>query len=333
MIEATRISGSGPEAASAWEHDAVTIDLLLLLALPASGKSEIRRYLAHVTPEVATRDFHLGSTVQVDDYPYVHLMRRISEEQRRLGVDPTFFSSADEPFRDARDWLTLIHLVADDVAGLGRVRFHEGDRIIDRLVAARERAGFSDPTIAGGMPLRRAVGADTDALAATLPTPDPEDLTGATIVVEFARGGPHGATPPLPHPLGYQASVPALGPEIVERASILYVWVEPEESRRRNRERTRPGPDGDASILHHGVPEAVMLKDYGTDDMAWLEADSPVPGTIAIPTGALTTLIPVSRFDNREDRTSFLRDEPAMWPEAAVTRLHRDLTTVFARLV
>lgn len=309
----------------------VTIDLLLLLALPASGKSEVRRYLAHLDPAVARTDFHLGPTVQVDDYPYVHLMRRISEEQVRLGRAPTFFASADTPFLDPRDWITLIELVREDVLALGSVRRHDPDGVLDRLAAARRRAGAAD--VALDATLRQALAADTIALAAGLPTPAATDLTGATIVLEFARGGPEGASMPLPPPLGYRASLAALGVEILERASILYVWVEPEESRRRNRERAHPGRDGDASILHHGVPEAVMRGDYGTDDMAWLEATSPVPGTVAVPAGDLEALVPVARFDNRIDRTSFLREDPARWPQAAVERLHVDLAAAFARLV
>src|SRR5438445_6161715 len=50
------------------------LDVLLLLALPASGKSEVRRYLASLSPEQCRGDFHLGPTVQLDDYPYVHMM-------------------------------------------------------------------------------------------------------------------------------------------------------------------------------------------------------------------------------------------------------------------
>jgi len=45
------------------------IDVLLLVALPASGKSEVRRYLASLTPEQCRDEMHLGPTVQLDDYP------------------------------------------------------------------------------------------------------------------------------------------------------------------------------------------------------------------------------------------------------------------------
>ena len=57
-----------------------TLETVLLLALPASGKSEVRRYLNHLTPEQRSGDFHLGPTVQLDDFPYVHMMRRIDDE-------------------------------------------------------------------------------------------------------------------------------------------------------------------------------------------------------------------------------------------------------------
>jgi len=51
---------------------AEVFDTLLLLALPASGKSEVRTYLTARDPA----RFHMGPTVQLDDYPYVHLQIR-----------------------------------------------------------------------------------------------------------------------------------------------------------------------------------------------------------------------------------------------------------------
>ena len=42
------------------------IDTLLLLALPASGKSEARRYLANLTPSQCHEQFGIGQTVQLD---------------------------------------------------------------------------------------------------------------------------------------------------------------------------------------------------------------------------------------------------------------------------
>ena len=124
-----------------------TIDILLLLALPASGKSEIRRYLDHLGARRS--DLHLGPTVQLDDYPYVHVMRRISEEQRALGKRPAFFASHESPFVEPRDWLTLIHLVNEDFDRLAEPdRTEDAGHLIDRLEAARADAGIPVP-IAG----------------------------------------------------------------------------------------------------------------------------------------------------------------------------------------
>jgi hypothetical protein len=311
----------------------VPIDLLLLLALPASGKSELRRYLAHLPADVARRDMHLGPTIQVDDYPYVHLMRRISTEQRRLGLEPAFFIDDEAPFRDPADWLTLTHLLAEDVMELGQITSHPviPEPWLERLGTARARAGIGS-TIATDQRLIDAIAPDTNQLASELAVVTRDQLADATVVVEFARGGPDGATPPLPAPLGYAASLAALGEPILERASILWVVADPAESRRRNRERARPGPEGDASILHHGVPEAVMLHDYGMDDLEWLTETSPVPGTVAIGDGDLRSLIPIARFDNRIDRTSFLRADPDSWPPGAVAALHHDLAAALGAL-
>ena len=54
-------------------------DVVLLFALPASGKSEVRHLLANVDPERLSKEFHIGENVQLDDFPYVYMMRCIDE--------------------------------------------------------------------------------------------------------------------------------------------------------------------------------------------------------------------------------------------------------------
>lgn len=302
------------------------IDVLLLLALPASGKSELRRYLDSLPAQVLLDDFGLGPTVQLDDYPYVHLMRRISAEQESMGLTPSFFPSPEGPFRDGRDWATLIHLINEDfhhLAGAsGAAAAAPGESLLGRLSVARMAAG-ADPEIVPE-PKRNELARRIDADAASIREAGPAPIPGSTIVIEFARGGPQGSTMPLEPPHGYEYSLSHLSARILERARILYVWVDPEESRRRNRERARP--DGDASILHHGVPESVMRSDYGCDDIDWLMSRSAVAGTIEIGDHHL----PIARFDNRSDKTSFLRDDN--WPPDLVDALHAELRGVFANL-
>ena len=88
-------------------------DVVLLLALPASGKSEVRKLLSTVPADKLREDFHIGDNLQLDDFPYVFLMRRIDEELERLGKDPIYYPGQN-PFIDGRDWGTLINLLNED---------------------------------------------------------------------------------------------------------------------------------------------------------------------------------------------------------------------------
>ncbi len=315
-----------------------TIDTLLLLALPASGKSELRRYLAHLEPDIAKQDFHLGPIVQLDDYPYVHLMRRISEELFFMGEPPIFFPTRVRAFSNPWDWGTLIHLLNEDYAMLGTARPRPESAaqwLFDRLDRAREKVGTAPALqhLAPGVRDRLAVTLEDEvaALWTELAWAGSSWRGGATVVIEFARGGPAGAEMPLHPPLGYAYSLAELSDDIKRRASILYVWVTPEESRRKNAERAMPGREGDASILFHGVPEEVMFREYGVDDFVWL-ADRSGGGTIAIGGEEAVWSVPVAFFDNRADRTSFLRADPTAWPEDEVAALHAGLRTAFVQL-
>ena len=317
------------------------IDVLLLVALPASGKSEVRRYLAGLTPEQCRDEMHLGPTVQLDDYPYVHSMRRISQELRRRKQDPIFFESDEVPMKDARDWGTLVELLNEDFADLEQRRRTAlalggaADWLFGRFDAARRKVGIRpalgqlDPAVR-----RELASALEDECAELLRDKNagiPDSLKGKTVVIEMARGGPDRAAMPLPPPLGYRYTFAALSQEILARASVLYVWVTPEESRRKNIERTDPNDPG--SILHHGVPMAVMLGDYGCDDMEWLLQHSDRPDTVRIEAYGRHWYLPVTRCDNRIDKTTFVRADRSQWKEADVRALHEGLAEAFGRLV
>ena len=315
------------------------LDVLLLLALPASGKSEVRRYLASLTPEQCRNDFHMGPTVQLDDYPYVHMMRRVSQELRKLGSDGVFFDSDDLPMKEPLDWGMLIELLNEDFEDLQRrhrpAPASAAEWLLDRFDVARQKAGAS-PAL-GALPAasRRALIAALETESADLLRDKnagvPESLEGRTVVIEAARGGPDGASLPLPAPLGYAYALRKFSDAILSRASILYVWVTPEESRRKNTERTDPNDPG--SILHHGVPMAVMLGDYGCDDMEWLIQQSDRPDTVHIATHGGAYHLPVARFDNRKDKTTFVRGERSAWKPNEIAALHSGLAEAFGRLV
>jgi len=313
-------------------------DTLLLFALPASGKSEVRRYLNHLTPEQCRNEFHMGPTVQLDDYPYVHMMRRISQELRRRGADPVFFADDEHPMKQPLDWGTLVEILNEDYDDMVARRRHEpasaAQWLFDRYDRAREKVGAKPGLSALPAKVRTEVGDALEREAAELLEEKnenlPDTLQGRTVVIEAARGGPDKATLPLPAPLGYRYSISRFSDAILEKAVVLYVWVTPEESRRKNIERADPNNPG--SILAHGVPMPVMLGDYGCDDMEWLVQNSDRPDTIRLEVRGRVRYLPVGRFDNRADKTTFVRSDRKLWKKEQIDALHNGLADTLSRM-
>jgi hypothetical protein len=322
------------------------LDTILLFSLPASGKSEVRRYLASLTPDQCLNDFHMGPSLQLDDYPYVHLMHRIDDELKANGLDYAYYRGPNRPFQDNWTWTVLIELLNEDHANLMASRQTEvlsaAQHLFDRLDAAHAKVGLSQPL--GEVPhrirvrLAETLEAECRAELEVLNRQNALDKVGRTLVIEAARGGAHGSTFPLCPPHGYDTAFQTLSPVILEQASVLYVWVDPAESRRKNIERGRP--DGQGSILHHSVPMEVMLGQYGTDDMAWLMEQSDRPGTIRVERTILVGdryetkvyYLPMARFDNRNDLTTFVREDQKLWNPADVQALHGGLKAAFDQL-
>lgn len=322
---------------------ATFLDTLLLFSLPASGKSEMRRYLASLTPEQCREDFGMGPTLQLDDYPYVHLMHRIDDELMARGIGYKFYAGPNRPFLDDWTWAMLIELLNEDYANLRKGAQVEASSaaqlLFDRMDAARVKAGMVEAL--GDIPwrIRKAVGevlekecrAELDALNRQ----NAIGIEGKTIVIEAARGGANGSAFPLCPPHGYGAAFQHLSPEILDRSSLMYIWVEPWQSRQKNIERGLP--DGQGSILNHSVPMEVMLGQYGCDDMAYLLEQSDRPGTIRVDRlmeegnryVTRTWHIPAARFDNRKDLTTFVRAPREAWKQEDVAAIHGGLKETF----
>ena len=298
-------------------------DVVLLLALPASGKSEVRKLLSTVPAEKLKEDFHIGDNLQLDDFPYVFLMRRIDEELEAMGQKPLFYPGQN-PFLDGRDWGTLINLLNEDYEDM----IHK-KKIVTSSYADYQFKKIDRAAVKNGMDERimRLPALVYNALVEKLEdhckkmveekmADYPDTMEGKTIVIEMARGGSDGATMPLADPFGYQYSLRHFSKDILERAAILYVYVEPEESRRKNEARYDPNDPG--SSIHHMTPVSVMLYDYGCDDMLYLKETSEVEDTITIRNDSGTFHLPIGVFDNRVDKTTFLRDDPKTWDQDLV---------------
>lgn len=325
------------------------IKTLILLALPASGKSEVRKFLASMDPATRLNDFGIGPTLDLDDYPYVHLMRRIDQVLAKHGERPAFFLGKDRPFQDPITWNVLIELLNEDYKRLREGApynfqiFHESrvSGLFSRMDVARERLGmhslFRRLTAAHQHEdeLHEEARRHFDILNKVITA----EKEGATVVIEFARGGPHGSPFPIIPPRGYASALQTLAPEILNDACILYVNVTPEQARQKNIERGRPSEQG--SILHHSVPSEVMLADYGGDDVKWLLEQSGGSGTIRVERVVQEGdryvtkeyCVPVAVFDNRTDYTSFLRAPEDRWHPQDIRALHNGLATAMAPLL
>lgn len=324
---------------------AKTLDVVLLLALPASGKSETRKFLDLLSPEDCRENFHIGPTLQLDDYPYVHLMHRIDDELHERGYKYLFYKGPNRPFQCGFTWQTLIELLNEDFDDLVHQKIVDvpsaSQWLFDRIDAARKKAGQEEVLAHVPYRMRLEVGQalesevrellnDRNKLNAT-------PVEGHTIFIEAARGGPNGAAMPLTPPQGYEFAFNCFSPAILDKATILYIWVTPEQSRAKNIDRAKPGEQ--SSILHHGVPMEVMLGEYGTDDMSYLIEKSPKADTVHVAKYVEDKnakgeriyvkrewFVPIARLDNREDLTTFIRaSKPEQWAKEDIAKMRKAL--------
>jgi hypothetical protein len=302
---------------------------VLLLGLPASGKSEIREFINNNNQQHITT-LHFGENLQLDDFPYVHFFSRIDEKLVKCGQKRVFYSEQD-PFIDDRDWGTLVNLLNDDYHLLKEkkkiITEEPVTYLFDRIQKASEKVGIKrdlfDYTDDVFNNIVCGLTEDAKKIISSNNAQCDLDLEDKTLVIEMARGGQDGATMPLTGAKGYQYSLPWLDEEILKDATILYVWVTPEESRRKNADRCDPNDPG--SNLHHGVSIRVMLNDYGCDDMIYLRDNSDKKDTVKVTKDGKDYYLPIGVFDNRDDKTTFLRADHTTWKQEDIDTIANGL--------
>ena len=320
------------------QNDLNIFDVVLLFALPASGKSEFRHFLANIDENTLKDQFHFGQTLQLDDFPYVHMMRVIDNELEKLGHKRLFYIADDQPEIDGHIYATLINLINEDYNDLLNRNTISCDSaaklLFQRIDNASIKANLLPPMQSLPEEIYQQLAINIEQQAKELLDEKhsgyPADFVNKTIVFEASRGGKDKATMPLSDPDGYQFSLRYLSDEILKRAVILYIQVTPEESRRKNFERTDPNDPG--SILNHGVPLAVMLNDYGCDDMEYLIETSEVKDTVTVKKNGNVYHIPVAILDNRDDKTTYFRSEPSTWSDDRIKQFTLEVKKVTDKL-
>jgi hypothetical protein len=277
------------------------------------------------------KEFQIGDMVELDDFPYVFFMRRISEEMEKMGLEGAYYRSSAFPLTDPKDWLMLIHLINEDYQDIINKKPTESENaalwLFERLDKAREKIGST--------PVLRSLSKEVINQLSDILQKEAQKILedknkeiqkytqNHTIVIEFSRGGPIQATLPLPYPYGYEHALPHLDKKILDSSKILYIQVSPEDSRRKNEE--RKDPDDLGSILHHYVPLTVMHTDYGCDDILYLKEHSDRPGYIIIEKDLQNHYIPISIMENHMDDTSVFRQNKANWNKKNILNFQKKL--------
>ena len=301
-------------------------DVVLLNALPASGKSELRKFMNENDPDQMVNDFHIGKNLQLDDFPYVWLMRQVDKKLASMGLDTLYYPDDESPTYDGRVWGVLSFLLSEDYQDMMNHAIVEpasaAEYLFDRFDRGCMAVGMK-PLI--GMleaNVRKALTDELEDEARKLLNEKQaqycEDMTDKTIIIEFSRGGNDGASMPLRDTFGYQYTYSMLSPDLLKSAAVLYIWVTPEESRAKNDARYDPNNPG--SSINHKTPDKVMYYDYGCDDILYMKETSDRPDTLKVEAWGQTYYLPVGIVDNREDLTTQFRGPKETWNKESVEK-------------
>ena len=318
------------------------LPILMFCALPASGKSESRRFFKSLTPEEMSQ-FHLGdSSTQVDDYPYVDALEKIDVFCKET-LDTTIFKDPNTRlFLNGYEWGVLTYLINEDYLDLKKLdkkipeEFEKDPvkwlpRRVEELEKKSDKTKFAE--------FKKKCFDLCKTLLHDKYDNIPESLEGKTIIFEFSRGGEKGSSFPLPAPYGYQYTLSLFDDEILNNANILYIWVTPEQSFNKNKQRALEGLQGKSQTvstqlsLNHGVPDTVMNHEYGVDDFEYLISQSKDGKYVPIIKNGKEFKVKAGRLDNRADLTSDFRKPQKDWTKEQIDNMTQAMKKAFDALI
>ncbi|MBQ6654458.1 MAG: hypothetical protein IJM79_02925 [Erysipelotrichaceae bacterium] len=313
-------------------------DVVLLNALPASGKSELRKFMNENDPGQMVSDFHIGKNLQLDDFPYVWLMRQVDKKLAAMGRPTLYYPDDESPTYDGRVWGVLSILLSEDYQDLVNRNYvqpaNAAEYLFERFDRASVAAGLKPLISLLDDDIRKKLAEEMEEEARALLNEKQaqytEDLSDKTIIIEFSRGGNDGAAMPLTGTFGYQYTYSMLSPDLLRNAAVLYIWVTPEDSRAKNDARYDPNNPG--SSINHKTPDKVMMYDYGCDDILYMKEVSEIEDTLTVEAWGQKFHLPVGVFDNREDLTTQFRGPKETWDKESVEKAVRLVSDATARM-
>ncbi|MBN1994192.1 MAG: hypothetical protein JW953_15950 [Anaerolineae bacterium] len=121
-----------------------TFDILMLIARPAAGKSEIIDYLKRTDLDSRRQRFHVGEFQEIDDFPMLWAWFEEDHILSRFG-HPRLHTTADNYFKWPYLWDVLIHRICLEYSKRLRDNPHYHDRFttIIEFARGREHGGFA----------------------------------------------------------------------------------------------------------------------------------------------------------------------------------------------
>jgi len=121
-----------------------TFDVILLLARPAAGKSEIIDYLKHTDKETRLQRFHIGDFEQIDDFPMLWTWFEEDYILEKMGK-PRLHSTVDRYFSEKHFWHVLIERISLEYSK--RLRdpdYHQKMTTIVEFSRGKEHGGYRE---------------------------------------------------------------------------------------------------------------------------------------------------------------------------------------------
>lgn len=118
-------------------------DVLILIARPAAGKSEIIHFLKQLPDDERERRFHIGPFREIDDFPMLWTWFEEDDILERMG-HPRLHTDAEGYFKHEYQWHLLVERIGLEYAKLLRDEpgFHEDHTAIIEFARGSEHGGF-----------------------------------------------------------------------------------------------------------------------------------------------------------------------------------------------
>ncbi len=116
-----------------------TFKILLLIARPAAGKSEVINYLKHTPVDDRIKRFHIGQFTEIDDFPMLWTWFEEDALLARMG-HPRLYTDAEGYFKHDYLWDLLVERISMEYQK--QIRDDSGETVIIEFSRGTEHGGY-----------------------------------------------------------------------------------------------------------------------------------------------------------------------------------------------